>query len=219
MHLLRHSVLPDHPDLAREGAVGMDGAFLLYHVFQRGCPHLRKESVHFVQVMLLLGQQVQDEEDDCLQVHLCRLIPEGLLAVGARADGLCHLLHVLFAVVVAVPVELHVPALPDVGQGIVAPRRVRHLCEVQVHDCVALFPQVLPVQPVEVPLGVGHNQAVLGMEEVGHHIAPGLAASGGAHQQVVVVAPRDPGVIADEDVLREDTFGLDVVVHSFPSCF
>ena len=169
--------------------------------------------------MLLRGQQVHYEENDRLQIHLSRLIPEGVFVVHPRAESLSQFFNILFIVVVSVLVEFNVLAFPDIGQGVVAPGGLSHVCEVQMHDFVAVLFQMLPIQPAKVPFGVGHDQVVLGVEDIGHYIAPGFACSSRAYQQIVVVDARGPGVVAGEDVLRKDTFGFDVVIHFFPPVF
>ena len=82
-----------------------------------------------------------------------------------------------------------------------------------MHHLITPLRQILAVKPAEVALGIRDDEAVLGVEEVGDHIAPGLAAAGGTHQQVVVVEPRGPGVVADADVLCQNAVGTDLLKH------
>ena len=191
----------------------MGDAFFLHDVLQLGGPHFGQEGVCLVQVMLLLGQVVQDEEEDGLQIHLGGQVPVRLFEIHAGADGLGHFLHILLVVEVAVPVCFAVPPLPDIGEGVVAPGGAGHVGEVQVHHRVAPALQVLSVEPAQVSLGVGHDQALLSVEKVGDHVAPGLAGPRRPHQQVVVVEPRGPGVVAGKGVFPQNALGIDVVIH------
>ena len=180
IHLVRRFVLLYHPNLPDKGAVGMVDDFLRDDIIQR--LHPGQEGVRLVQAMPLLGQLVQDEEKDGLQVHLGGQVPEGVLERLAGADGLGHLFHVLLAVPVSLLVGPGVLAGPDVGQGIVAPGRVGNIGEIKVHHRIAPLLQVLPVQPAQVPLGVGHDQAFPGLEDervVDHQAAVGEAYPAG----------------------------------------
>lgn len=120
VHPVRFCVLPDHPDLSCKSTVWMKRAFLLDHMLQLPGLHPGQEGVGFVQVMLLFGQLVQDEEQDRFQIHLGGMIPEGVFGIHAGADGLSHFLDVLLVVVVTGSVQLAVTAFPDMIQRIVA---------------------------------------------------------------------------------------------------
>ena len=67
VHLVRLFVLEDHPHLPGKGAVGVGDPLLLHHVLQFRGPHLGQEGVGVVQAVLLLGQLVQEEEEERLR--------------------------------------------------------------------------------------------------------------------------------------------------------
>ena len=71
------------------------------------------------------------------------------------------------------------------------------LLEVDLDDLIAVLPQGPAGLFAQAVLDAGDDDALSALKDVGEHIAAGLAGAAGADDAVVVVQPRDPGIVAD----------------------
>ena len=88
-----------------------------------------------------------------------------------------------------VPAYIHERIVPIGRSGAVL--------EVDLNDLIAVLSQGPAGLFAQAVLDAGDDDALTALKDVGEHIATGLAGAAGADDAVVVVQPRDPGIVTD----------------------
>ena len=179
-------------------AVRADGAILPHELIQDARLGLCKQFRHADQGVLLPGQVIQGVSNQGLRIISGREVPKRVRPGCDRHQCRRNSNNILL--VPALPVS--VP--PDEPKRIISPGRVHEVGKIQLQH-----PEPPPLQnaahlPPQTAFGVRDNKGFLTAQQIGHDIAPGLSAAGGADNQIMVGKARCPGVVAHCYAIRQN---------------